>query len=265
MNAKGLLETYLSHHSKYLRFVSDFSTLPVSNIDSRSVSSELDSLPTNTSSPGESEALGEVKNAEPDTPPETYASHSISDATTLDELKNLWGDCKRCPLSETRNKIVFGEGGAHSRLMLIGEGPGANEDRTGRPFVGRAGDLLTKMIEAMGLNRQDVYIANIVKCRPPGNRDPLPSEIVSCIGALKMQISIIKPELILCLGRVSAQTLLSDTRSMKHLRGHFHKYAETLLAVTYHPSYLLRNPDAKKDAWSDLQMIMKKLGLEKNG
>ncbi|MDA3862446.1 MAG: uracil-DNA glycosylase [Deltaproteobacteria bacterium] len=181
---------------------------------------------------------------------------------TLLELRAQWSNCQKCRLAETRQNIVFGEGDSDARLMLIGEGPGANEDRTGIPFVGKAGKLLDKMIVAMGLDRKQIFIANIVKCRPPGNRDPLPNEVEQCISALKKQIDIIKPEVILALGRVAAQTLLDSKSSLGKLRLKWHTYQGIPLLPTYHPAYLLRNPAAKRKSWEDLQMAMQKLGLK---
>ena len=169
--------------------------------------------------------------------------------------------CRLCDLSKTRTNTVFGVGSADARLMFIGEAPGAEEDRRGEPFVGRAGRLLTSMIEAMGLRRDDVYIANILKCRPPGNRDPLPGEVEVCEPYLIRQIEVIGPEVICALGAVSARTLLKTKASISRLRGEFHPYHGTPLLPTFHPAYLLRNPAAKKDAWNDLQMVMRKLGL----
>lgn len=191
-------------------------------------------------------------------------SENLGIIENLDDLRSVWGDCKRCGLSQTRKNLVFGEGNPTASVLFIGEGPGADEDRQGRPFVGKSGELLTRMIEAMGLTRNDVFIANIVKCRPPGNRDPEPGEILSCIPVLRRQIEIINPKLIVCLGRVSAQSLLSTKDSITRLRGSFHKYEGIDLLVTFHPAYLLRSPEKKRDAWADLQLVMERIGL-KNG
>ncbi|MHC5538021.1 uracil-DNA glycosylase, partial [Singulisphaera rosea] len=171
--------------------------------------------------------------------------------------------CERCPhLASTRTKTVFGSGSPTARLMFIGEAPGANEDRTGQPFVGKAGMLLTDMItKGMGLDRADVYIANILKSRPPGNRDPEPGEIAHCLPYLERQIAIVRPEFLCLLGRIASQTLLDTVLPMSRLRGKWHRYRGILTLVTYHPSYLLRNPAAKKDAWEDLQILMKQMGL----
>jgi len=171
--------------------------------------------------------------------------------------------CTRCPhLAASRTHTVFGSGNPSARLMFIGEAPGADEDRTGQPFVGRAGMLLTDMItKGMGLDRDDVYIANVLKSRPPENRDPEPPEIANCLPYLERQISIVRPEFLCLLGRVAAQNLLKTALSMGRLRKKWHRYQGILTIVTYHPSYLLRNPAAKKDAWEDLQMLMQQMGI----
>jgi uracil-DNA glycosylase family 4 len=171
--------------------------------------------------------------------------------------------CRRCPhLADTRTQTVFGVGNPETRLMFIGEAPGFDEDRTGEPFVGRAGQLLTDMItKGMGLTREQVYIANILKCRPPENRNPLPDESNNCFGYLERQIEIIRPEFLCLLGKVAAQAILNTTQSIGKLRGKWHRYRGVAAIATYHPSYLLRTPSAKKDAWEDLQVLMKEMGL----
>ena len=155
---------------------------------------------------------------------------------------------------------MFGVGNPHAELMFVGEGPGADEDAQGEPFVGRAGQLLTKMIEAMGYRRADVYIANVVKCRPPGNRNPEPDEMDACEPFLKAQIRAVGPKAIVALGKIAAQTLLRDTTPISRLRGRWATYEGTPLMPTVHPAYLLRSPDEKKKAWEDLQLVMKELG-----
>jgi len=173
------------------------------------------------------------------------------------------GDCTRCKLhKQGRKQIVFGVGNPRAELMFVGEGPGADEDTQGEPFVGRAGQLLNNMIKAMGLRREDVYIANIVKCRPPGNRTPERDECETCSPFLMRQIAVIKPKVIVALGAVAAKTLLAINAPMAELRGHWYDFRATKLAVTYHPAFLLRDPRQKKEAWKDLQMVMKELGLE---
>jgi uracil-DNA glycosylase len=171
--------------------------------------------------------------------------------------------CRKCAeLAATRTQTVFADGSPSARLMFIGEAPGADEDRTGVPFVGRAGQLLTDMItKGMGLRRQDVYIANILKCRPPENREPSGEESANCLPYLERQIDIIRPEFICLLGRVAVQYLLGTTLSMGKLRGKWYRYQGIATIVTYHPAYLLRTPSAKKDAWDDLQILMNAMGL----
>jgi len=179
----------------------------------------------------------------------------LSDA--LDSLRNEMGDCKRCPLGKTRKNLVFGEGNARAGLVFVGEAPGADEDEQGRPFVGRAGQLLTRIIQAMGFKREDVYICNILKCRPPGNRNPQQEEIAACEPFLLRQIRAISPRFICALGTFATRTLLKSDSPITSLRGRFHDYHGIRLMPTYHPAYLLRNPDAKKLVWQDVQMIMK--------
>jgi uracil-DNA glycosylase len=172
--------------------------------------------------------------------------------------------CARCGLSKTRNKFVFGSGNPEARLLFIGEAPGAEEDKQGFPFVGRAGQLLTKMIEnGMGIPRSSVYIANILKCRPPGNRDPLPGEREQCTPVLIRQIEIIRPEFICCLGRISGRFLLGldDTIPLKAMRQKFYDFMGAKVCVTYHPSALLQHPEWKKDSWEDLKFLIKAMGL----
>ncbi len=176
---------------------------------------------------------------------------------TLTEIRNALGDCRRCPLCKTRTNLVFGEGNVHAGLVFVGEAPGADEDMQGRPFVGKAGQLLTRIIVAMGLQRQDVYICNILKCRPPGNRNPRPEEIAACEPFLIRQLQTIRPKMICALGTFSAHTLLKTEVPISALRGRFHSYQGIPLMPTYHPAYLLRNPGAKRQVWEDVQMIMK--------
>ena len=182
------------------------------------------------------------------------------------------GDCTRCKLHQQgRKQIVFGVGNPRAELMFVGEGPGADEDAQGEPFVGRAGQLLNNMIKAMGLRREDVYIANIVKCRPPGNRTPEPDECETCSPFLMRQIATIKPKVVVALGATAAKNLLAMNSSLGDLRGRFYDFKPAgsdpswpgaRLAVTYHPAYLLRDPRQKGEAWKDLQMVMKYLGIE---
>ena len=171
------------------------------------------------------------------------------------------GDCTRCRLHKGRTNLVFGVGNMNADLMFVGEGPGADEDAKGEPFVGRAGQLLNNMISAMGIKREDVYIANVVKCRPPQNRTPERDECDTCSPFLMRQIDVIKPKAIVALGAVAAKNLLAVNDSMANLRGRWYDFRNTKLLVTYHPAYLLRDPRQKKETWKDLQMAMKYLGL----
>jgi uracil-DNA glycosylase family 4 len=193
----------------------------------------------------------------------------------LKVIREDLGDCKRCVLHQQgRKQIVFGVGNPRAELMFVGEGPGADEDEQGEPFVGRAGQLLNNMIKAMGLRREDVYIANVVKCRPPGNRTPEREECETCSPFLMRQIAVIKPRVVVALGAVAAKTLLAMNSSMAQLRGRFYDFNPAgvrsgdpnwtgcKLAVTYHPAFLLRDPRQKGEAWKDLQMVMKELGLK---
>lgn len=183
---------------------------------------------------------------------------------TLEDVRKWLGECKRCGLCDQRNEIVFGTGNPKARLMFIGEGPGADEDKQGLPFVGRAGQLLNKIIEAMGLQRSDVYIANIVKCRPPSNRVPEPDEISQCLPFLKSQIELVCPEVVVALGLTASRALTQTEHNMANLRGQFHTIAwkkETPLMPTYHPAYLLRNPSAKKIVWEDMKLVKDRLKL----
>ena len=177
----------------------------------------------------------------------------------LETVRADLGDCRRCPLGGLRRRLVFGEGNARADLVFVGEAPGADEDEQGRPFVGRAGQLLTKIIEAMGLKREEVYICNILKCRPPGNRNPLPDEIAACEPFLIRQLEAIRPRVICALGSFAAHALLKSEAPISVLRGRFHRYQGIPLMPTYHPAYLLRNPGAKKQVWEDVQSIMKVL------
>jgi len=177
----------------------------------------------------------------------------------LEDVRAAFGDCQRCLLHRTRRHLVFGEGSPQAELVFVGEAPGADEDAQGRPFVGRAGQLLTKIIGAMGLRREEVYICNILKCRPPGNRNPQPDEIAACEPFLIQQLRVIRPKVICALGTFAAHTLLKSEAPISVLRGRFHSYQGIPLMPTYHPAYLLRNPGAKKQVWEDVQMVMQAL------
>jgi uracil-DNA glycosylase len=187
---------------------------------------------------------------------------SSDPVTALRQIREDIGDCTRCRLAKQgRKQIVFGVGDPRADLMFIGEAPGADEDEKGEPFVGRAGQLLTNMIKAMGLSREQVYIANIIKCRPPGNRTPERDECETCSPFLMRQIETVAPKAIVALGAVAAKTLLAINAPMSELRGRWYDFRGTKLAVTYHPAFLLRDPRQKKETWKDLQMVMKELGL----
>ncbi len=189
-----------------------------------------------------------------DAPPPPRELRSL--ATIRDEL----GDCQRCKLAPTRNKIVFGVGAEDAPLMFVGEAPGADEDRLGEPFVGRAGELLDKMIEAMGWTRQSVYIANTLKCRPPGNRTPEADELAACSPFLAAQIGAIRPRVMVALGRPAAQTLLRTTAPISALRGKWHQTPGGVRVMpTFHPAYLLREPARKRDTWADLKLVIAEL------
>ena len=182
---------------------------------------------------------------------------------SLESLREHIGDCRRCKLHTDRTHLVFGEGAPSAKLVFVGEGPGYDEDKAGTPFVGKSGKLLTKIIEnGMGLTRKDVYICNVVKCHPPGNRDPERDEIETCIPFLREQLDIIGPEVICCLGRVACQALLGKDFRITAERGKWHSYRGVPLMPTFHPAYLLRNPSAKRQVWEDIKMIMKRIGLE---
>jgi len=174
---------------------------------------------------------------------------------TLDQLKASVLNCTECALSKSRRNLVFGEGSSTAKLMFIGEAPGLQEDIQARPFVGKAGTLLTKIIEAMGLKREDVYIANCLKCRPPQNRNPLPSEVIACREFFMKQIKIISPKVICCLGKFAAQTVLMSEESISRLRGKFYNFENIKVMPTFHPAYLLRNPQEKRLVWEDMKKI----------
>jgi len=187
------------------------------------------------------------------------AAGEMQPSITLESVRNEIGDCLRCPLGKSRTHIVFGEGSPDAKLVFVGEAPGADEDAQGRPFVGRAGQLLTRIISAMGFARKDVYICNILKCRPPGNRNPKPDEIQACEPFLVKQLQAINPDVVCTLGTFASHTLLKTEVPITALRGRFHAYQGIKLMPTYHPAYLLRNPSAKKQVWEDVQVIMKLL------
>lgn len=191
-------------------------------------------------------------------------SFSSPERQTLEEVQKELGDCRRCKLHRTRRTIVFGEGDEKATLMFIGEGPGYDEDLQGKPFVGKAGQLLTKIIQSIHLQREEVYIANIIKCRPPQNRNPEPDEIESCYPFLMKQIEVIRPKIICALGTFAAQTLLNTNAKITALRGRVFDFTGIKVFPTYHPAFLLRNPERKRDVWEDVKQISEWMAKEKD-
>ena len=225
--------------------------------DHRRLSPQQSLRPARTSASGPPQLSG---TAEAFTAPVLPADERLP---ALQLLAKDVAECTLCTeLAEKRTQTVFGVGNPSARLVFFGEAPGADEDRLGEPFVGKAGQLLTKIIEACQLRRQDVYIMNVLKCRPPGNRNPTPDEATRCRPFFEKQLEIIRPEVICCLGSIAATTLLETTQSVGRLRGKFHRWRGIPVAVTYHPAYLLRTPAAKKTTWADMKMVMRKLGVE---
>jgi DNA polymerase len=216
----------LKDYLEYLRGMG-IETIPVSGTKATVLSSTLSSLPTNV--------------------------------LTLEEIRRELGECHRCKLHHTRRTLVFGEGNAKATLMFVGEGPGYDEDVQGKPFVGKAGQLLTKIIQSIHLQREEVYITNIVKCRPPQNRNPEPDEIDHCNPFLLKQIDAIQPQIICALGTFAAQTLLKTDTKITALRGRFYEFKGIKIIPTYHPAYLLRNPERKREVWEDMKRISEQL------
>jgi DNA polymerase len=226
------------------------------------------SLPKIPRRPGLQTVVSTTPSKMPPVPMPAAPGPSLFDAAdkivddTLWRIREDLGECTRCKLSKRRHTIVFGDGNPKAELVFVGEGPGADEDAQGLPFVGRAGKLLTQMIEAMGLERKDVYICNVVKCRPPENRTPEDDEIGTCSPFLFRQLEVISPKVIVCLGAVAAKALLRTNRGLSQFRGQWLDYRRSKLMATYHPAYLLRNPNAKGEVWKDLQKVMAVLGLQ---
>jgi DNA polymerase len=191
-----------------------------------------------------------------------WGRRTLRGSESLGAVRKDLGDCRRCKLASSRTRIVFGQGNPRARLMFIGEGPGQEEDRAGEPFVGAAGQLLTKIIEAIKLTRPEVYIANVVKCRPPGNRLPEPDEIATCMPFLERQIAAVRPRLICLLGACAAQSVLRTTEPISRLRGRFFDRNGIRVMPTFHPAYLLRNPEKKRDVWEDMKLLMKEYPYE---
>jgi len=194
--------------------------------------------------------------------PDLLVEPGIRDAESLNDLREVLGDCQRCKLCKGRKNIVFGVGDPKARLMLVGEGPGEDEDLQGVPFVGRAGELLTDILtKGMGLTREQVYIANVIKCRPPNNRNPQPDEIVACQPFLRRQIELVRPEVLITFGNFPTQALLADRTPISRRRGRWHEYAGIALMPTFHPAYILRNPSDKRLVWNDIKLVMERLDL----
>jgi uracil-DNA glycosylase len=215
-----------------------------------------DGFPRATALPSESRLPSSPENRSAQSAPGKHA------APMLSAIREDIGDCRRCKLCERRTQVVFGVGNPNAELMFVGEGPGEDEDRKGEPFVGRAGQLLTDIItRGMGLQRNDVYIANVVKCRPPGNRNPEPDEIAACQPFLFRQIDAVSPKVVVALGKFAAQTLLETATPISKLRGRWFPFRDRKLMATFHPSYLLRNPGDKKLVWEDVKLVMTELGL----
>ncbi len=222
----------------------------------------FDTVNLRVSAPADTNLLSIEKpvstNLKLETPKEnSMAKEAFQKSVTLDELNSRINTCQKCSLGSTRNSFVFGVGNPNADLMLIGEAPGAEEDKQGIPFVGRAGKLLTDILKAINFERDDVYIANILKCRPPNNRDPQPAERETCFPYLMKQVELIKPKIILCLGRISANTLLDKKESLTRLRENVYDWNGVKLMATYHPAALLRNPHWKKGCWEDVQKVRK--------
>jgi DNA polymerase len=189
------------------------------------------------------------------------ACESASAAVRLQQLADTVHDCRQCRLHQGRTQVVFGTGNPQADLVFVGEAPGEEEDRQGEPFVGPAGELLTRIIEAIGLQREQVYILNVLKCRPPHNRNPLPDEVAACRPILQAQLDCLRPRVICALGTFAAQALLQTEEKISRLRGRFHRLGDMQVMPTYHPAYLLRNPHAKRAVWDDMQRIQGVLGL----
>jgi uracil-DNA glycosylase len=234
---------------------------PVDPIAIAVVQEDVPLAPNRADAPTEDQAIRSSSSSTQACPaPESAVSSNHAEALQL--IREEIGECTRCALHRGRNKLVFADGDPNARLMFVGEGPGADEDAQGLPFVGRAGQLLNNMIAAMGLKREEVYIANVVKCRPPGNRTPEPEEAHTCMPFLWRQIEVVCPEVIVALGATAATYLLGQRQPLAGLRGKLHSVKGCRLIITYHPAYLLRDPRQKKEAWADLQIAMKELGLK---
>jgi DNA polymerase len=201
-----------------------------------------------------------VREVERGAVPQAAAAPASQGLMTLEDIRKDIGDCQRCGLARTRSRIVFGAGNPGAKLVFVGEAPGFEEDRQGLPFVGRAGQLLTKIIESIGIARDDVYICNVLKCRPPNNRNPEPVEVETCSPFLRAQLEVIRPEIVCCLGTFAAQTVLGMKAPISKLRGQFHEIDGIRYIATFHPAYLLRNPEKKREVWEDMKRVRAALG-----
>jgi DNA polymerase len=201
-----------------------------------------------------------VREVERGAVPQAAAAPASQGLMTLEDIRKDIGDCQRCGLARTRSRIVFGAGNPGAKLVFVGEAPGFEEDRQGLPFVGRAGQLLTKIIESIGIARDDVYICNVLKCRPPNNRNPEPVEVETCSPFLRAQLEVIRPEIVCCLGTFAAQTVLGMKVPISKLRGQFHEIDGIRYIATFHPAYLLRNPEKKREVWEDMKRVRAALG-----
>ncbi len=248
---KGFLLEYIKNELfKYFKFYKNVysGSLPISTQGLKiSYTLNMDGL--------QNDALSQKTNKTTDNPMQANYVNEAQNIDSLEQLKVLVENCNLCELHKTRKNTVFGSGSDRSKLVIIGEAPGAEEDKTGLPFVGRSGKLLTKMLEAIGLSRDDVFICNVLKCRPPNNRDPKSDEIKQCSIYLDKQLEILKPKYILALGRISAKRILEKDLTMKDFRKEIHVFKNIPVMVTYHPSALLRNPKWKYDAWEDLKKL----------
>lgn len=248
-------ETLLSHVRLFLKQQEELNGEIFLEPMNSASSSSSSAKPNKEYSVPDADLFGESPRGTP--PRAGYPDEPWVAAESLEHLDRMICTCQKCPLGATRTKFVFGVGNPHAKLVLVGEAPGADEDLQGEPFVGRAGQLLNKILEAINFRREDVYICNILKCRPPNNRDPLPEEVSACEPHLWKQLELIQPKLILCLGRIAAQVLLKTNNSLASLRGNVHDYRGIRLMVTYHPAALLRNPNWKRPAWEDVQKVRK--------
>lgn len=209
--------------------------------------------------------LGWLGVPRPEEPMDKAVMPTRTDRPTLAEIREEMGDCQRCKLGRTRTNLVFGEGSPQARLMFVGEAPGAEEDLQGRPFVGEAGQLLNSLLNKLGLRREDVYIANILKSRPPGNRDPEPDEVAACLPFLIKQIEAIRPQVIVTLGKIATNSLLNLDRQITKIRGTWQKFRDIRVMPTFHPSYLLRFPKERQKTWEDMQQVMEYLAAHEEG